>query len=160
MRAPWGSLRSAVMVAAVQLDDPPGDGQAEAGTAVVGGPGGVGPEEPVEDPLGLLGRDARAGVEHLDDHAARERAGRRGGPAASGGAWRSALPRRLATTWCSRSGSPSTSRPGGRRHLHQGVGVVQERLAGHLVEQGAHDEAPAVERAPCRPRAGTGRAAG
>ena len=48
--------------AAVGLGDGAGDGQTEAGAAVVAGAGGVEAGEALEDPLGFGRRDARAVV--------------------------------------------------------------------------------------------------
>src|SRR6266511_461268 len=67
---------------AVQVDDPAGDGQAEAGPSLVGGAGGVGTVEAFEDALGLALGDAGTLVGDLDDDL--------GGPAGAAGPLRGA----------------------------------------------------------------------
>ena len=69
MRQPWRLCLLGVDRAAVQLDDPARDREPEAGAAVGrrSGPGRA--VEALEDPLGLVGGDARALVGDLDPYA-------------------------------------------------------------------------------------------
>ena len=55
----------------MQLDDPAGDREPEAGAATVGRTGLVGAVEALEDPLDLVGRDARPLVADGDPEPAR-----------------------------------------------------------------------------------------
>ncbi len=121
--------------AAVELGDPAGDRQAEAGAAVVGGAVVAGGEA-LEDAGPVLGGDARALVGHLE-HGARRR---RGGPprrrCPPGGLCRPALSSRLATSWCRRERSACTARPDG---LHPD-GVLHGSSASRASRDGVVEE--------------------
>src|SRR6478735_12383234 len=56
-------------VAAVQVDDPAGDGEAESGPAVGGRARGIGAVEAFEDTGDVVGGDTRTLVDDLDGHA-------------------------------------------------------------------------------------------
>src|ERR1700688_4474696 len=72
-------------LAAVEVDDPARDGEAEPGAAFSRGACRVGPVEALEDPCALGVGDARPLVEDLDGHALRVAPGAHlDGPAAGG----------------------------------------------------------------------------
>ena len=107
-RGAWARCAGEVDGAAVATDGGLDDGQAESAAAVVAAAGRVGPVEALEGPGGVGLGHARALVGHLED--GRRRPTRRtrtsiGAP----GAWTSALPTRLATTWRRRASSPCTT---------------------------------------------------
>ena len=95
--------------AAVQLGDPARDGQAEPGAAVVGRAG----REPLEHGAAVGGRDARAVVGHGDADARPRRRSALTRTSPPAGLCRDALSSRLASSWCSRSGSAGTVSPAG-----------------------------------------------
>ena len=100
-------------VAAVQVDDPAGDREAEAGAAVIGGAGGVGAVETLEDPRRVGVGDAGALVGHFDADRSIRRRTRARRRRRRLGEWRTAFSTRFATTWCRRSASASSDEVSG-----------------------------------------------
>ena len=136
------------------VDDPARDREAEAGAAVARRAGGVDAVEALEHALGLLGRDARALVGDLDRRHARRR-GVRAQPHATrpAGEWRTALSSRLATTWCSRSGSPIARRSPGCTLTCSHTGRAERSPSSHSRVACSSSVAHAERRRPQRQRA-------
>ena len=108
-----GSL-STLIVPAHQGHQPGGDGQAQAGAAVLPRGRGVRLLEGLEDPLLLVGRDADAGVAHREAQADSPPSGGgprrrlpRARPPRPSSVNLMALPTRLSSTWRSRPASPT-----------------------------------------------------
>ena len=101
-----------VDLASVEVDDPSRDREAEARAAVARGARRVGAVEAFEDPRLLGLGDARAFVDALRCTPWSRVRRARTSTVPPRGVWRTAFSSRFATTWCTRSGSPSAVRSG------------------------------------------------
>ena len=96
--------------AAVEVDDPAGDREAEAASALVARAAGVAPVEALEDALGLLGRDPGPLIDDLEPRRAVPGGGANEHAASARGSGGRRSRRGSSSTWWRRSSSASTVR--------------------------------------------------
>ena len=150
-----------VHAAVVRLDDPGHDREPEAGAGRPALAPGLGAPEAVEERVGIVRRQPRAVVADADPDVVAERVTVTS-TGVAGGVWTTALRSRLASTWRSSPGSPSTVAPRLGVELERALGRgrprVVDRVARDLRDVDRRAAPGRAARRAARARAGPRRA--